>query len=196
MYPTKLSFMIQILLVFICKVQTSNADVSQRNLLRESFQKVLMNDSEQLLTLQQIFLTPPSPRQKSPNGFYLYVNVTVEGRINTESDSYHSYLIDEYCDNYNNYSCVYGTSMMFEVLPPAADQNFTVKKFLTEIDISTVLKVLDPIFTSLTTMFQSFYNKPDRQLTLYTHVHKVEILLDELPTDVSNALYLTLSWVS
>jgi hypothetical protein len=65
--------MIQVLLVFTCEVQTSKADESQRNLLKESFQKVLMNATENLLTLQKIFLTP---RHKitSSNGFYLYVN--------------------------------------------------------------------------------------------------------------------------
>lgn len=142
MYPTKLSFMIQVLLVFICEVQTSKADESLRNLLRESFQKALMNDSENLLTLQQIFLTP---RQKNPNGLCLDVDVTVEGRITDDDDD--SYWISEYCDSYcpQNNSCVYRTSRTFEVLP-TTNQDSTVKTFLNTDKIRLVLQVLDPSF--------------------------------------------------
>ena len=137
MYPIKLSFMIQVLLVFACKIQTSNADESQRNLLRESFQKLLMNDSEQLLTLQKVFLTP---RQKNPNGLYLYVYVTVEGRI-TDDDDDDSYWIDKYCDTQysvpQNNSCVHSTSIKFEILPPT-DQD-SVQNFLNTYDIQMML---------------------------------------------------------
>ena len=196
MYAMKLSFMIQVLLFFTCEVQTSKANESQRNLLRDNFQKLLMNDSEQLLTLQQIFLTP---RQRNPNGFYLYVNITVEGRIAYNDNNL--YLRYKNCDRYFPYnrSCVYSTSKIFEVLPPAADQSSTVKTFLNELDISMVLQVLDPSFRSLARMFQTLddsYDMSDCQLIFYTHVNKVEIILDELQTDVRNALYLTLSWVS
>jgi hypothetical protein len=197
MYPIKLSFMIQLLLVFTCEIQTSKADESesQENLLRESF-KVQMNDSENFLTLQKIFLTP---RQKDPNGVYLYVYVTVEGRITgSDDDQYRSYLIDEYCDNYNynNYSCVYHTLMTFEILPPAANQDSTVKILLNKRDITSVLRVLDPSFYNLARMLQSlddYYDTSDLGLSLYTYVDKIEL---GLPTDVRNALYLTLSWVS
>ncbi len=194
MYRIKLSFMIQILLVFTCEVQTSNADKNQRNLLRESFQKALMNDSEQLLILQQVFLIP---RQKDPSGVYLHVDVTVDGRI-TESDDDHSHLIDEYCDNY---LCVYHTSMKFEILPPAADQDSSVKTFLNKLYIRIVLQVLDPSFHTLADVLQSlddYYDIPNNPdwLNLYTHVDEVEIVLDELSTDVLNAVYLALSWVS
>ena len=198
MCAMKLSFMIQVLLVFTCEVQTSKANESQRNLLRESFQKLLMNDSEQLLNLQRIFLTP---RQKNPNGFYLHVNITVEGRITYHwSHNDHLYLRYKICDRYFpiNGSCVYSTSKIFEVLPPAADQSSTVKIFL--LDISMVLQVLDPSFRSIARMFQtlddSYDNMSNCHLIFYTHMNKVEIILDELQTDVRNALYLTLSWVS
>jgi hypothetical protein len=172
--------MIQILLVFACEIQTSKVDESQRNvrILRDSFQKVLINDSEQLLTLQQIFLTP---RQKNSNGFYLYVNMTVKGR-----------------DRYLNDSFVYRTSMKFEVLPPAADQDSTVQKFLNKPDISMTLLVLDPSFQSVATMLHySDSSTADQELTLYMNVDNPEILLSfELRTDIHKAVYLTLSWVS
>ena len=192
MYLIKLSFMVQILLVFTCEIQTSKADEShdQRNLLKESFQKVLMNDSENLLILQQIFLTP---RQKNSNGLYLYVDVTVEGRV-TDNDV--PYLIHDknYCDRYfpQNNSCIYHTLMTFEVLP-ATNQ---VQSFLNKDDIRMVLQVLDPFFHNLARSFQTSDDMLDCQLTFYTHVDKVEIILSTLPTDVCNALYLTLSWVS
>jgi hypothetical protein len=192
--------MIQVFLVFTCEIQTSKADESQRKLLRDSFQKVLMNDSEQLLTLQQIFLTP---RQKNSDGFYLYVNVTIHVEGTTTDDWY----CDWYFLQYN--LCVYSTSMKFEVLPPAADhdQYSTVKMFLNKYDIRMVLQVLDPSFSNLARLFQTldsdftldgYYHgdTTDCQLTFYIHVDKIEITPFELPTDVHNALYLTLSWVS
>ena len=128
MYPIKLSFIIQVLLIFTCKVQTSKAGESQRKILRESFQKALMNDSKNLLTLQQIFLTP---RQKNPNGLFLYVDMTVEGRIYLPGDDDDSYWIDEYCDSYcpQNSSCVYRTSMIFEVLPTTYKSRFHSEDF-------------------------------------------------------------------
>lgn len=196
MYPIKLSFMIQVLLVFTCEVQTSKADESLRNLLRNSFQKVLMNDSKNLLTLQQIFLTP---RHKNPNGLYLDVDVTVEGRIADDDVPYLIYY-KEYCDRYfpQNNSCVYRTLMTFEVLP-ATNQDSTVQTFLNKDEIRMVLQVLDPSFQSLARMFQTsddFYDTSDCQLIFYTHVDKIEIIFDDFKTDVRNALYLTLSWVS
>lgn len=192
MYPIKLSFMIQVLLVFACEVQTSNADESQRNLLRDSFQKVLMNDSENLLTLQQSFLTP---RQKNPNGLYLCVDMTVEGSI---TDDDRSLLYDKkYCDTYfsQNNSCIYRTSMNFEVLS-ATNKGSIVQGFLSKPDISVVLQLLDPSFHMLARMFQTSHYMTDCQLTIYIHVENIEIMLLELPTDVHDALYLTLSWVS
>ena len=127
MYPFKFSFLIiQFLLVFTCDIQTSEADKSQRNLLRDYFQKSLINDSEKLLTLQQAFLTP---RQKNQNGLYFYVYVTVEGRITDADDSY---FIDEYCLWHfpKNNSCVYQTSMTFELIPPDQDSSVsTVQNF-------------------------------------------------------------------
>jgi hypothetical protein len=194
MYPIKLSFMIQLLLVFTCEIQTSKADESesQENLLRESF-KVQMNDSENFLTLQKLFLTP---RQKDPNGVYLYIYVNVEGRFTGSDDDPY---FDEYCYDYYNNLCFYYTSMKFEVLPPAADQDSTVKILLNKGDITSVLQVLDPSFNSLTRILQSLYDDydtSDLELRLYTRVDKVEITPFELPTDVRNALYLTLSWVS
>ena len=195
MYPIKLSFMIQVLLIFTCKVLTSKANESQRNLLRDSFQNVLMNDSENLLTLQQIFLTP---RQKNSNGLYLYVDVTVEGRV-TDNDV--PYLIHDkkYCDRYfpKNNSCIYHVLMKFEVLP-TTNQDSRVQAFLNKDDIRMVLQVLDPFFHNLAKTFQTLDDTHtlDCQLTFYTHVDKVEIMISDLPTDVRNALYLTLSWVS
>ena len=172
MYPIKLSFIIQILLIFTYEVQTSMADEShdQRNLLRESFQKVLMNNSENLLTLQQIFLTP---RQKNPNGLCLDVDVTVEGRV---TDDYRSldWIYD--CNMYfpQNNSCVYHTSRTFEVLP-ATNQDSTVKIFLNTDKIRLVLQVLDPSFYILAATFRLtsdyFDYTTDCQLTFEFYIH-------------------------
>ena len=154
------------------------------------------SDHENLLTLQRVFLTP---RQNDPNGLYLDVDVTVEGRVTDDDDSY---WIHEYCDSYcpQNSLCVYSTLMIFEVLP-TTNQDSTVEAFLNENEIRMVLQVLDPSFHSLARMFRtsrdSYYTTDYCcHLNFYTHVDNVEIVLDELPTDVRNALYLTLSWVS
>ena len=194
MYPIKLSFMIQVLLVFTYEVQTSKASENQRKILKESFQKILANDSEQLLiTLQQIFFTP---RQKNPNGLYLHVYVTVEGRVTDDDDSY---SISKYCDSYfpQNNLCIYQTSMNFEVLP-ATNQDSIVKIFLNKDEIKIVLRVLDPSFQILASVLQSLGDSylSYHNLNLYTHMDKVEIVFGELQIDVRNALYLTLSWVS
>ena len=199
MYPLKFIVLIQVLpwLVFTCEIQTSEADKSQRTLLRDYFQKSLINDSEKLLTLQQAFLTP---RQKYQNGLYLYVYVTVEGRITDTKYSYR-YLIDDHCSRYlsQNNLCVYQTSMKFELIPP--DQDISVKTFLTEDQISMVLEVLDPSFHLLARLFQildtAYYGYYGTLIyDLEIMVDNVEIMLNDLQTDVRNALYLTLSWVS
>lgn len=189
MYYLQVSFLVQILLVFTCQVQTSKAEKNQRNLLRQQFQKALINDSEKLLTLQQVFLTP---RPKHPNGQYLYVSVTVEGRV----IDYPDWMDDYNCYSYDskNNSCVYSTSMEFEVSPP--DQYSTVINFLNKADdIRVVLEVLDPSFYSLSGVFQ-YYDTSLNHHVLDIHVDKIEIMLFDLPTDIHDALYLTLSWVS
>ena len=194
MYYLQLSFLVQILLVFTCQVQTSKADENQRNLLRQQFQKALINDSEKLLTLQQVFLTP---HPKNPNGQYLNVSVTMEGRV----IDYPSWM-DGCCYSYisKNNSCTYSTSMTFEVSPP--DQYSTVINSLSEADgIILVLHVLDPSFYSLSRVFWYFdahsYDAPEStSYELDIYVDKIEIMLGDLPTDIHDALYLTLSWVS
>ena len=195
MYCLQVSFLGQILLVFKCQVQThSKADESQRSLLREKFHKALIDDSQNLLSLQQAFLTP---HHKSPNGFYLVVLVTVEGRVNTDIDD--QYLIDYYCSSYNsqNNSCVYQNEIEFEVSPP--DQYTTVKKFLYEDDIRSVLTVLDPSFCFLASVLRGEFYHNDfsgNGVNIILEVNIVEIMIDDLKIDVRDALYLTLSWVS
>jgi hypothetical protein len=100
------------------------------------------------------------------------VNVTVEGKITDDDLSYWEYFSN--CDEYSpqNSSCVYGTSMIFEVLPPAADQDSTVKTFLNEFYIRMVLQILDPSFQQLVRIFQSsdvYDPEPDNKLTFCTH---------------------------
>ena len=195
-YDVSLSFLIQVL---TCEVQTSEADKSQRNLLRDSFQKSLINDSEKLLTLQQAFLTP---RPKNQNGLYLYAYVTVEGRTtDINSDSY--YFIDGLRCGHSlqNNTCVYQTSTTFELMPPDQDVSApTVQNFLTKEDIRMMLEVLDPSFHALARMLRSldtdYYVHDEPGYRLEIMVDKVEIILNELQTDVHDALYLTLSWVS
>ena len=194
MHPLKYNILIiASVLVFICKVHSKAED--QRTLLRDSFQTALMNDSEQLLTLQKVFLTP---RPKLRGGFYLTVEVIVKGRITDDSITD---LIDisSYCFHYfpKNNSCVYHTSMMFEVLPQ--EHTSIMENLLTEYDIKMVLEALDPSFFILTNILSL-----DRLYYYNNSVEYMQIILDivvdkihhDLPSDVQNALYLTLSWVS
>ena len=191
MYYLQVNFLVQILLVFTCQVQTSKAYESQRNSLKEQFQKALINDSEKLLTLQQVFLTP---HPKNPNGQYLYVSVNVEGRISdkNEYDFYDYYDCTKYFPQNN--LCVYNASMEFEISPPY--QFSTVINFLNKAhDISLVLAVLDPSFFGLSRAFQ-YFDSFSSGYMLDIYVDEVEIMPEEIPTDVRDALYLTLSWVS
>ena len=188
---TKYSFLV--LLVFTaCEIQTSKAPKSQRNQLRDHFQKALIKDSEKLLTLQQVFLTP---RPQSQNGLYFSVCVTVEGRVTDTS------FTDDHCYCYQNNSCICHISMKFELVPPDQDSSVsTIKTFLNKDHIRMVLKVLDPSFYYLARVLQqwpdNYYDDTDYSLEINVKVDKVENMLQDLLTDIHDALYLTLSWVS
>ena len=188
----KYSFLV--LLVFTCEVQTSKAaENGQRKLLRDYFQKALINDSDKLLTLQQVFLTP---RPQFQNGLYFYIHVTVEGRVTDTS------VTDDHCYCNQNNSCICQILMKFELVPPDQDGSVsTIQKFLNEDHIRMVLKVLDPSFYSLIGVLQGDYVYDDRDypLEISFEVDEVEINMlqdDDLLTDIHDALYLTLSWVS
>ena len=203
MYPLKYCLLIQVLLVFMCEVQTSKAAENQRNLLRDYFQKALINDSKNLLTLQQVFLTP---RPKFQNGLYLYINVVVEGRVT------HSFTDSKHCRYLSqNNSCICQISMKFELVPPDQDGSVSIiQKFLNSYHISIVLEVLDPSFYSMVACvhqymytgltYRSDYDEEDYlyHLEINFKVDKFKIMVQttDLPKDVHNALYLTLSWVS
>ena len=189
----RLAPIIASVLVFICKVHSKAED--QRTLLRDSFQTALMNDSKQLLTLQKVFLTP---RPKLRDGLYLTVKVIVKGRIYTDGPSFDT---SRYCSPYfsKNNSCVYHTSMMFEVLPQ--EDTLTMENLLTKYDIRMVLVALDPSFFVLTDVLSLdhlyyYSNSVDYMITLDIVVDKIDIVHHDLPSDVQDALYLTLSWVS
>ena len=192
---TKYSFLV--LLVFTaCEIQTSKAPKSQRNQLRDHFQKALIKDSEKLLTLQQVFLTP---RPQSQNGLYFSVCVTVEGRVTDTS------FTDDHCYCYQNNSCICQISMKFELVPPDQDSSVsTIQKFLHKDHIRMVLEVLDPSFYFLARTLQPWpdnlyydqYVDTDYFLEINVEVDKVETMLIDLLTDIHDAWCLTLSWVS
>ena len=185
---TKYSFLV--LPVFTAhEIQTSKAAKSQRNQLRDHFQKALIKDSEKLLTLQQVFLTP---RPQFQNGLYFLVFVTVEGRV---TDTY--FIDDLHCHCHQNNSYICQISMKFELVPPDQGGSVsTIQKFLNEDHIRMVVKVLDPSFYSLVGVLQGDYDDSGYPLEISFEVDKVEIMLQDLLTDVHDALYLTLSWVS
>ena len=194
---TKYNFLV--LLVFTCEIQTSKVSESQRNLLRDYFQKALINDSEKLLTLQQVFLTPRPQFQK---GLYFLIFVTVEGRV------IDTYFTDDHCYCHQNNSYICKVSMKFELVSPDQDGSVsTIQKFLNEDHIRMVLEVLDPSFYTLARELQPWprdlyyngnINYTDYPLEIHfdLKVDKVEIMLQNLVIDTHNALYLTLSWVS
>lgn len=106
-------------------------------------------------------------------------------------------MIADYCSSYNsqNNSCAYQNEIEFEVSPP--DQYTTVKKFLYEDDIRSVLTVLDPSFYLLASVLHGeFYDFSGNSVNIILDVNMVEIRIDGLEIDICNALYLTLSWVS
>ena len=199
MYPLMSYSFLQVLLVFTCEVQTSKAAESQINILKESFQKALINDSKQLLILQKVFLTP---RPKYHAGLYLVVSVAVTGTIvdynNTLSDLIHNLCSFNPQFGFPSESCTYYTSMTFEILPPDQDTSI-VQTFLNKDEIRMILEVLDLLFYSLAKVFQQLQYSDDNRNTNYElelMADKVEITLKGLQADVHEASYLTLSWVS
>ena len=188
-YHIKYCFLVLVLSVVYelqCSEVSENDDVNnQRNILINRFQNALMNDSEQLFTLKKVFLLP-----RPIDGPYLNVKVTVEGRITGNE-----YLYSDFCSNHfpKNNSCTYVVLMVFNAgltLPTLAD-------VLQSQNIVITLQTLDPSFYSLTNALSRGYYSYNRYYTINLMVDNIELNdLYQVKYDVTDALYVTLSWVS
>ena len=149
------------------------------NIMKERFQQVLMNDDgEQILTLQKIFIFP-----RPADGLCLTVNVLVEFERSGITDPSVQCIMGIPEAN----SCSY--TLGFE-LSPATD----LAKVLSSPAVEKVLALLDPlIYTSLWLSLSSF----DDNTEYYNIKFRVQLdSLDGIYSDVTDAIYSTLSWVS
>ena len=151
----------------------------QRPILKDLFQKALVNDSEQLFNLQKIFF---ASHQKTSIEVEVYV-----GRItDTDSDVFPAF----YCDPaYGNNSCTY--TQTFELVP--SDGTADLGTFLGSDVIVKALITVDPSFY----MFTTVLNK-NSELYSYSRIIIPVDQIEIMPSvaDVTDVLSVTLSWVS
>lgn len=179
---------------------------NQRDMMIEQFKIALMNDSDQLFTLQKAFLLP-RPSGSQSNGICLSVDVTVKGRITDNSD-YDPYDVCSAINETNlTFMCTYTSTEEFELLPPAPFTS-TLADFLGSTIIVQVLVILDPSFYYLTTtlsngpfgpiLFRDYYHPYQYyyyHVMLSIAMNKI-IDLSRMQNDVTDALSALLSWVS
>ena len=212
-YQVNFSYLVLLVLFVVCELQSSEnmkfvnglvndedmykKQYNQRNMLKDHFQNVLMNDSEQLFKLQKVFLLP-----RGIGGLCLNVKVTAEGRV-TDNSSYP----EGYCDSYfKNKSCIYKVSKDFKVLSAAPLTRPLSRILRSSSTIRQVLSALDPSFYSLTSALSAAadYNDYYGDESIFYNYYEIHIEIDKLEfnnlsqmyTDVTDALYMTLSWVS
>ena len=178
---------------------------SQRNVLIDQFQNALMNDTEQLFTLQKaLFL--PRDKCKKMYGLYLNVCVNVTVTVMAYNEYYNEYY--GYCTNDFRQSnlCVISRKVVFELSPLTT----TLEDFLQLQSTVQVLNLLDPSFyVTITSLSPNAnYNDCTRPRNEYTIdlIIRVdsEIKLSyydhgshrTVHNDITDALYLTLSRVS
>ena len=209
----KYSFLVKVLVVLsvlqCSEVSGNDFDNAnnQRNVLIDKLENALLNNSEQLFTLQKALFLPREKHMKI-TGVYLNVNVTVVGTVINKfnDDTYYQY----YCRVYypQNKSCIYDISQRFEISPASP---ITLTDFLLSQTIVQVLILLDPSFYSLTNAFSiivndgyytryDYYYNGGNDYTIYLMIDKINIELNDLDQairdNVIDALYITLSRVS
>ena len=126
----------------------------------------------------------------------------MEGRV-TDSSYYFSYPRD--CGRYflANRSCIYEASKTFE-LSPAPSVLLTLSDVLQSQTIVEALTELDPSFYFLTSTLSSSYHNNYNSRSTYKSDYAIRLMIDraelnnpvQLDRDVTDALYVTLSWVS
>ena len=208
----KYSFLVKILVVLsvlqCSEVSGNDFDNAnnQRNVLIDKLENALLNNSEQLFTLQKALFLPREKHMKI-TGLYLNVIVTVVGTvINFNDDTY--YQIKDYCRVYfpQNKSCIYGISQRFEISPASS---ITLTDFLLSQTIVQILTLLDSSYYYLTNALSivvnddyytyDYYYNGGNDYTIYLMIDKINIELndlDEAMDNVTDALYVTLSRVS
>ena len=169
------------------------------NIMKECFQRELMNDDgEQILTLQKIFLFP-----RSADGLCFTVNVTMEferSRI-TDSSVQCTTGIGEANLRTESYTFV------FQLSPAAPQADTDLIKALSSPTIKWMLTLLDPFFylVLLSSLFSTgYYDYAEDYAEYYASVTVIEFRvqlygidsLGGIYSDVTDAIYSTLSWVS
>ena len=210
--------LIIVLSLNVCELQCSgisgnvltndNDTYNQRNILIDRFQNALMNDSEQLFTLQKALLLP-----RPIGGLCLTVKVTVKGKV---ADDTYVPVYSYYSCDYNNL-CHYSTSKQFELLPAPVAPSIprSLADFLRSNDIVQVLAALDPSFHVLINIISNepillgdlYYDddlysplppSKNYDIPVYVVIDKINItdVGGQIEDDITDALYVTLSWVS
>ena len=209
------SFVIALLLLSVTVKGQQSTDKSLK--LRNLFEKALVNSSESLYHLQQIYFNPTSIRSPSP--FCLNVNVTVDNIRNLDSS---------YCDsNYNDsaFFCCNCHPNCSELTPNCSKWSFTqsyelklaefesdsseLNDLLTSSGITSAFYAFDPSF--YTTIRALSYSIGDVELSFPDHDYQsstgnlvrnisfhVSEDFDEMPCwrDADYALSMVLVWVS
>lgn len=155
-----------------------------------------------LFTLQKAFFLP---QQLQVGVKCLTVDVTVQGRI--DLTSYPDYYYNGYCEEHSkeNNSCVYtgNTISYFELSPAPAT---TLLDFLGSTSIVQALAAMDPSFHTLITAISNefvsdyysdhFDPSPFNGYDIHMTCTVGNIDPSQICDDVTNAVYVTLSWVS
>ena len=174
---------------------------NQRNMMIEQFKYALINDSDQLFTLQKAFLLP----RPSDDGICLKAMVTVKGRV-TDNSGYDPSDVCSDIDEKNGTVCTYLSTEGFELLPATT---VTLGDFLRSFAIVQMLAMLDPSFYYLTRSLLSYgptnfcYSDYDNDYPSYKScefslaIDKIEFnSLPRVQDDVTDAVQIALSWVS
>ena len=197
--------LVLVLSVYAYDVHCYSTSGNLREILIDCFQKTLMNDNEQLFTLQKAFLLP---QQIAFGGKYLTIGVTVQVRIDLTSNPEYSYYCDEHLNESNSCIYNYNTTRDFE-LSPAPATTSTLLDFLQSNFIMQALEAMDPSFLTLITVISNdfisdyhydSYNYFDLSPYNSYGIHMTctvgNIDPSQMYNDVTDAVYVTLSWVS
>lgn len=137
----------------------------------------------------------------------LNVKVTVKGTVTDVVSGFNHRKL--YCDKYiqNNRSCIYETNVGLELIPSYA-YVVNLEAFLESYIIAQLLTVLDPSIYRLTKVLSNSddHDIDDEYYSTVPHYkyYKIQLSicdielnnLSQMHDDVTDALYITLSWVS
>ena len=198
-------FLVLVLSVYVYNVHCYSTSTSGnlREILIDCFQKALMNDSKQLFTLQKAFLLPQQIGERC-----LTIYIFIEGRIDITI-----YNPEYYCDGYRlneSDSCIIKMTKYFELSPAPST---TLVEFLGSNFTLQALAAMDPSFHTLISVistefasnigpgidyhyYNSYDHSPYNSYEIYMACTVGNIDPSQIYDDVSDAVYVTLSWVS